>query len=356
MKHLGFVTVTLWWELAALSLSWAGQNSIEAEGADGELDWQELLGLSEPSASLGTTNDKEGFNASSTDSEFSLVGNKRIQNPDFSYQGMSCRWTNDAGQGVECGDDKGYGFSTTCELKPDLCAQGRTQTVGGNDLPNTIKVGNYTVNLPPYLNNGQPVPAPPSNETAAPGSTQPSPKQEWPTDEVSDDVETRKIPVDQAVRLTPLESKEDDDRLADLPSDLLDQAKKRLNGMIDAAREGAAQTVNAPRKLTARLQRLMLARLKLWHAIAHNISHRQVIERLPEKYYIASGMMDRPEKPQSRLWLNADENETMLGPLLRDVTLAEECLGWPSGRGVRHVEMMAQCVGVPFGEKRLFVF
>ncbi|MBI2070545.1 MAG: hypothetical protein HYT79_08055 [Elusimicrobia bacterium] len=240
------------------------------------------------------------------------------------------------------------GFSTSCELRPDICPQNQSALAGNNtgaktDAPPGVP-GGINPGVAPALNPIQgPPPLPASNNTApfashlpVPGST--PPPSTLPSGQTPQEGDGT-IGGDFQAPLS-------DDYWMGLPENDLRDANTRLDEIIQAARTGADEAMNRPLAMMGRV------RTRIWHAIAHRVSRDQVLRRLPQKYYATTGIFEIPEPIIEELTLIA---EPMLPALLRDVSLGEECLGMaPGARAVRHVDMIKQCVDLPFGERRKF--
>jgi len=353
MKHLTQTAIMLLTANLALMSPRANADGLIFDGVESNYEpgWEELLGL-------------DSSSIESDKSEFTVNPINLIENPDFTHEGMSCRWVGGVGQGVQCQDNKGYGFSTSCELQPDLCAsaqptaalltpvdeepleaanqEGRNESIAQDEPVGGLlsPLPERRVSLPTNFNrDNDPLKLPLKNE--------PDPQ--------------RTIPVFVAPQRNldqqPIIAKElqpENSLWANLPENILREANRQLTVAIQTARKGVEKSVKQPRRSAASLGRLMLIRLKLWHAIAHQVSRHKIIRRLPNKYFVTQGIFEKPKAPIRNLWLIADESETIFAPLIRDVSVVEECLGETATRIVRHVEMIAQCAQIPFGERRLF--
>ncbi|MEK7287328.1 MAG: hypothetical protein AAB091_02040 [Elusimicrobiota bacterium] len=266
-----------------------------------------------------------------------------------SKDGFTCEKTADGGLECEKRDKNGNfinGFSSTCELRPDLCQQAKQgsgappASAGKNKNAGAIEpsVG-ITATQPPSgsdqdglpdndsiaANNGlntPSLPTPPSTNDALQG--------------LNDSLGLSNNGKDGNA-LSP-------DSWMNRSGSELEQAGSRINGMIEAAKTGVKTALSM---LT--LNRL---RMIIKHAFFHQVSRTQVIRRLPPKYYAQDGIFEKPKQPDLELDLVAHGS---YDALVRDVSIGEECLGGaPGASAVRHVDMIAQCGQLPFGERRRF--
>lgn len=339
-----------------MSCRWIGGvgQGLECEGADGNgmstscalrPDLCQSGQIEKPRKEAPTPQPKPQAPAQSSPNQPAAALNHPSQKPGTfqSLDGMTCELLPEGG--LECGKYAPdgapiEGFSTTCDIRPDLCAlapknapESKKDESGGSAAPKSLPQPTPISESPaesspqvnPGLNSGlakPPLPSLPSTN--------------------------KEIPTPQEVLGENQNGKGGNVLSSDFWSNFsaaeLQQTSAKVGQMINAAKTGAS----------AGLVTLQKIRQLVKHALFHNISRGQVFKRLPMRYYADNGLFEKPKETKSYLDLVAD---TTHDALVRDVSVGEECLGLaPGAATVQHVDMMAQCAQAPFGERRRFKF
>lgn len=269
--------------------------------------------------------------------------------------GFSCRWVGGAGNGMECEDAFGSGFSTTCEYKPDICKQGvnsmprerpKVKPPQENKPPsayannanseqnadNAAKIGQHLSNQDQSLGTIAPNGAPMAGNMLKPQRSQGAPNAQ----NLQENLLTQQNDNIKALLQDPRLI----ERLANLSETDFNEIETTLKDLQKNLAALPAEIAAQQKKSYDRL------RLALWHAKAHHISRFQVMQQLPQNYFASDGVYEKPRVTKT-LNLIAEDGMPML---LRDVSIVEEC----QRSGVRHVEMIKQCSDLQFEKVRRF--
>ncbi|MEK6544331.1 MAG: hypothetical protein AABZ44_07865, partial [Elusimicrobiota bacterium] len=328
----------------------------------------------------------------------------------------SCRWVGGTGVGMECEDSTGSGFSTSCDLSPDLCQSGlggqtkapatdavkpaqvkaaaSPATTQYQGMSCTVTDGYFMCEDPAKPGSGfggkcsstpqacasagtgqEPLPA---TEPEAQSDGAYTPYSDTPTqaqsdgdgiaDDASDDSasaplgnvmqppkEDLEIAADETSDASGLADSFEGIGLpqgqGDLSEQLMALSESQLRDMESKVGDFGKEIGNLPRNATVSSRKAFHGiQLAVWDAIARKISRDHVFSRLPSRYYSDSGIYEKPEVTME-LHLIAEDG---MPALLRDASLADECYGLPTGKSVRHVDMIKQCSDLYFEKNRRF--
>ncbi|MBI4368650.1 MAG: hypothetical protein HY547_00305 [Elusimicrobia bacterium] len=244
-----------------------------------------------------------------------------------SADGYTCEVTAGRYSVCEKHDETGrlaHSFGATCDMRPDLCGPASDSTTS----PSTQKQAEQIAVFPqgndglPELDLGL---GSSGNSTTTPAAGSPAHDNGLLMTEGAPSVY---------------------DPLMEQSESALRQTDAAIKKVWREVKKGAQSITNAA---AAQLNHLSL---RLWHAISHQVTRTQVMRRLPAKYFASNGIFEKPDKVLLELNLIAEPG---LPAMLRDVSVTEECLGAVPGQAsVQHVDMLAQCGRVAFGESRRF--